>query len=42
MPEAQAGSAIRVSMGPETTKDDVDAFLEAWTTLAARAKQTTA
>lgn len=42
MTEAQAGCAIRVSMGPETTADDVDAFLDAWGKLAARPSRTAA
>jgi cysteine desulfurase len=29
-----AGSAIRVSIGPETTKDDLAAFVAAWTVIA--------
>jgi cysteine desulfurase len=42
MTEAQAGCAIRVSMGPETTSDDTDAFLNAWSKVAARASRTAA
>lgn len=30
MDEAQASSAIRVSLGPETTKEDVERFAQAW------------
>ena len=29
--EREAGSAIRVSLGPETTEDEVHGFIEAWT-----------
>ena len=29
--EATAGSAIRVSLGPTTTAEEVDAFAAAWT-----------
>ncbi|MDA0655495.1 MAG: cysteine desulfurase family protein [Proteobacteria bacterium] len=31
VPEADAGSAIRVSMGTETSEDDIAHFLDAWT-----------
>ena len=29
-----ASSAIRVSLGPETTENDIAAFLAVWTTIA--------
>ena len=32
-----SGSAIRVSLGPETTRADVDVFLSAWKTIAGHA-----
>ncbi len=32
-----SGSAIRVSLGPDTTRADVDAFLSAWKTIAGHA-----
>jgi hypothetical protein len=32
MPEI-AGSAIRISLGPETTARDCNAFLDAWRTI---------
>ncbi|MBF0323539.1 MAG: cysteine desulfurase [Alphaproteobacteria bacterium] len=31
-----AGSAIRVSLGPDTTKNEIELFLNAWTDLAGR------
>jgi len=34
--EAQAGSAIRISLGPQTTEDEVLRCIEAWTTRYAR------
>ncbi len=34
--EAAAGEAIRVSLGPDLTEDDIDAFADAWNRLAAR------
>jgi cysteine desulfurase len=33
---ATAGSAIRISLGWQSTAEDVDRFLEAWCALAAR------
>ncbi|GGB35764.1 cysteine desulfurase [Tistrella bauzanensis] len=36
-----AGQAIRVSLGVSTTEDDVDAFVRAWTAMAARRLRTT-
>lgn len=42
MTAAQAGCAVRVSMGPETTPADADAFLDAWGKLAARASRNAA
>lgn len=35
-PEAEAGEVVRVSFGRGTSVDDVDAFVTAWTALAAR------
>jgi len=35
-PAALAGSAIRVSLGPDTMVADIDAFVDAWARLAAR------
>jgi cysteine desulfurase len=29
-----AAGTIRISLGPATTKDDIAAFLAAWTTIA--------
>ena len=37
--EALAASAIRVSLGPRTVQADVDAFLDVWAKLAARANR---
>ena len=37
--EEIARSAIRVSLGPETTEADVDAFLAAWTQFVAQARR---
>lgn len=34
---AEAGDAIRVSLGPESREDEVDAFVKAWTGFAANA-----
>ena len=34
---AAAGDAIRVSLGPTTSADEIDAFAAAWTAFAARA-----
>ena len=31
-----AGEAIRISLGPQTRDDEVEAFAEAWTAMAAR------
>ncbi|AMK23408.1 MULTISPECIES: cysteine desulfurase family protein [unclassified Sphingobium] len=36
--EAQAGEVIRVSFGPATSEADIDRFIEAWTSMAARAR----
>jgi cysteine desulfurase len=36
-PKALAGSAIRVSLGPATTESEIDAFIDAWAGMAARA-----
>jgi cysteine desulfurase len=33
---AQAASAIRVSLGWRTTRDDVEGFLAAWSAMASR------
>jgi cysteine desulfurase len=35
VPDDLAGCAIRVSLGPTTTKADIEKFLAAWTKLAA-------
>ena len=35
-PEEEAREVIRVSLSPETTKAEVDRFLEVWSALAAR------
>ena len=35
-------SAIRVSLGPETTEADVDAFLAAWAQFVAQARRSAA
>ena len=40
--ESIAGSAIRVSLGPETTSADVDAFLAAWTQFVRQAHRSAA
>jgi len=42
VPERLAGYAIRVSLGPSSTRADVDAFLDAWSKLAARASRSAA
>lgn len=38
VPEEVAGSAIRVSFGPDTTQADVDRFFHEWRRIAGRAK----
>jgi cysteine desulfurase len=38
VPEEVAGSAIRVSFGPDTSQADVDRFLQEWQRIASRAK----
>jgi cysteine desulfurase len=38
VPEEVAGSAIRVSFGPDTSQADVDRFLQEWRRIASRAK----
>ena len=37
LPRDVAASAIRVSLGPETTKDDIAAFVAAWKDIASKA-----
>jgi cysteine desulfurase len=37
LPRDIANSTIRVSIGPETTKDDISAFIAAWKDIAAKA-----
>lgn len=37
MGAAGAGDAVRISLGPKTTDNEVDAFVTAWTSFAARA-----
>jgi len=36
VPEALAAGAVRISLGPDTTDDDIAAFLTAWSGIAAR------
>ena len=36
LPREIAGSTIRVSLGPQTTEDDIAAFIAAWKTIAAK------
>lgn len=42
VPPALAGCAIRVSLGPESDAADIEAFIAAWSKLAARARQSAA
>jgi len=40
--EALAGSAIRVSLGPDTTEAEIDGFVAAWTALVGKARRNAA